>query len=145
MEKYNNNITLRMDSLSQNESLARTVAAAFITPVDPDINLLTDVKTAISEAVTNAVIHGYRNSEGEITLSMSLKDGVLYTTVTDQGVGIADIARAREPLYTTMPEMERAGMGFTVMENFMDSVKVESAPGKGTIVKMVKDLVNGTS
>lgn len=145
MEKYNNNITLRMDSLSQNESLARTVAAAFITPVDPDINLLTDVKTAISEAVTNAVIHGYRNSEGEITLSMSLKDGVLYTTVTDQGVGIADIARAREPLYTTMPEMERAGMGFTVMENFMDSVKVESAPGKGTIVEMVKDLVNGTS
>ena len=145
MEKYNNSITLRMDSRSQNESLARTVTAAFMAPVDPSINLLTDVKTAVSEAVTNAIIHGYKNREGEITLSMSLEEGVLHITVADQGEGIADIEQAREPLYTTMPEMERAGMGFTVMENFMDSIKVESAPGKGTVVKMVKDLINGAS
>jgi len=141
MEKYNNQITLAMESRSQNEALARTVVAAFIAPLDPDMDVLTDIKTAVSEAVTNAVIHGYKNELGKITLAMSLNDGVLHITVSDQGMGIANVQQAMEPLYTTTsPEMERAGMGFTVMESFMDKVVVHSSPGQGTTVEMVKDL-----
>jgi len=143
MEKYDNQITLTMEAKSQNEALARTVVAAFISPLDPSMEALTDIKTAVSEAVTNGVIHGYKNGEGEIVLTMDLKNGELHITVADQGVGIPDIKQAMEPLYTTTsPEMERAGMGFTVMESFMDTVKVTSVPGKGTMVEMIKDLTN---
>ena len=139
-----NQITLTMSALSQNESLARTTVAAFVAPLDPNISVLTDIKTAVSEAVTNAVIHGYKHKAGEIVLTMALKDTTIYITVTDRGVGIPDIEKAMEPLYTTTtPEMERAGMGFTVMESFMDEVKVTSTPGNGTTVEMVKDLKNG--
>lgn len=141
MEKYYNKLTLKMESLPQNESLARTVVAAFIAPLDPNVDTLMDVKTAVSEAVTNAVIHGYRGKSGEIELDMTLEDNVLSIIVADRGVGIADIAQAMEPLYTTMsPDMERAGMGFTVMESFMDEVKVVSRPGQGTTIKMVRNL-----
>jgi len=143
MEKFNNHISLKMESRSQNESLARTVVAAFIAPLDPDINTLSDVKTAVSEAVTNAVIHGYRNMGGEITLEMTLRDGELKIIVSDRGAGIANIEQAMEPLYSTSkPEMERAGMGFTVMESFMDSVEVKSVAGEGTTIAMTKDLKN---
>ena len=150
MEKHNNEITLMMESKSQNESLARTIVAAFIAPLDPDMDMLTDIKTAVSEAVTNAVIHGYGEQAGKIELSLSLKNGELRVIVSDQGVGIPNIEQAREPLYTTsVPEMERAGMGFTVMDSFMDSVTVNSLPGQGTTVVMLRDLArdfkNGTS
>ena len=146
MEKYDNQITLIMESRSQNEALARTVVAAFIAPLDPDLNTLTDVKTAVSEAVTNAVIHGYGNSIGEIILTMTIRNNELRITVSDHGTGISDIHRAMEPLYTTAkPELERAGMGFTVMESFMDKVNVTSTSGKGTTVELIKDLNSGTS
>ena len=146
MEKHNNQLSLVMESLSQNESLARTIVAAFIAPLDPSLDVLSDIKTAVSEAVTNAVIHGYRGGKGQISLSMSLKNGELSILVSDQGIGIKDIERAMEPLYTSSkPEMERAGMGFTVMESFMDKVKVRSLPGQGTTVEMIKDLKNATS
>ena len=146
MEKYNNQITLVMESRSQNESLARTLVAAFIAPLDPDLVVLTDIKTAVSEAVTNAVIHGYGDVVGEVKLTMALQGGELRVTVTDRGAGISNIQQAMEPLYTTTkPEMERAGMGFTVMESFMDKVVVNSSPGQGTTVEMVKDLTHGTS
>lgn len=141
MDKFNNKITLVMDSKSQNESLARTVIAAFVAPLDPSLDVLSDIKTAVSEAVTNAIIHGYRNETGEIDLSMELEDKQLRVCVSDHGVGIQDIEKAMEPLYTTsQPEMERAGMGFTVMESFMDKVTVRSEPGLGTTVEMVRDL-----
>lgn len=144
MKKYDNHLTITMAAKSQNESLARMVVSAFISPLDPNLSTLTDIKTAVSEAVTNSVIHGYKSGEGEIVLTMALKNGGLSITVSDQGIGIPNIEQAMEPLYTTTsPEMERAGMGFTVMESFMDSVNVTSAPGKGTIVEMVKDLTNG--
>ena len=138
---YSNNITLKMDSKSQNESLARTVVSAFISPLNPDMGTLSDIKTAVSEAVTNAIIHGYEEKDGSITLTMSLEGSKLCIAVSDKGVGIEDIIKAMEPLYTsTRPDMERAGMGFTVMESFMDEVKVVSAPGSGTTVEMTKDL-----
>jgi len=137
----NNKISLQMDSLSQNESLARTVVAAFIAPLDPSIDVLVDIKTAISEAVTNAVIHGYGSKEGQIKLDLAIEGEELKITVSDTGAGIQDIEQAMEPLYTSLPEMERAGMGFTVMESFMDSVKVKSSPGKGTAVEMVKKIL----
>ena len=150
MVKHNNKVILIMESRSQNEALARTMVAAFIAPLDPGLDILTDIKTAVSKAVTNAVIHGYKNCEGEITLAISLKNGELSITVSDQGAGISDTKQAMEPLYTTTsPEMERAGMGFTVMESFMDSVKVTSSLGQGTTVEMTKnltkDLKNGTN
>jgi len=147
MEKYNNKVSLAMESLSQNESLARTVVAAFIAPLDPSIEVLTDVKTAVSEAVTNAVIHGYASddiessSKGLIIVELEIVDGELKVGVSDQGAGIEDINQAMEPLYTTKPDMERSGMGFTVMESFMDGIKVHSTPGVGTTVEMVKRLI----
>ena len=152
-----NNLTIKMAAKSQNEALARTVAAAFIAPLDPSMDVLNDIKTAVSEAVTNAIIHGYKDWEApraaenqapsehpisaEIELSMTLTGDELFITVSDSGVGISDINQALQPLYTTSsPEMERAGMGFTVMESFMDQVRVLSAPGKGTTVEMSKKL-----
>ena len=137
----NNKISLQMDSRSQNESLARTIVAAFIAPLDPSINVLVDIKTAISEAVTNAIIHGYGKEEGQISLDLAIEEKSLKITVSDTGIGIENIEQAMEPLYTSQPEMERAGMGFTVMESFMDSVKVKSSPGKGTAVEMVKKIL----
>jgi len=141
MSILDNSAVLTFESRSQNESLARTVVAAFIAPFDPSLDVLSDIKTAVSEAVTNAVIHGYKGGKGEITLAMKITDSKLSLTVTDRGVGISDIEKAMSPLYTTSkPEMERAGMGFTVMESFMDSVSVSSFPGQGTTVEMHKDL-----
>jgi len=146
MEKYDNQMTLIMESRSQNEALARTAVAAFIAPLDPGLDLLTDVKTAVSEAVTNAIIHGYGNTLGEIILTMRIKGSQLHIAISDHGAGISDIHRAMEPLYTTAkPEMERAGMGFTVMESFMDTVIVTSSPDKGTTVELTKDLNGDTN
>jgi len=125
---------------SSNESFARVVVAAFVSQLDPTVEELADIKTAVSEAVTNAIIHGYENTSGYVTLYCKLKDDIVEIIVEDKGKGIEDVELARQPLYTTHPEMERSGMGFTVMETFMDEVQVESVPGQGTKVKMIKKI-----
>lgn len=135
-----NKIKVEFPSRSDNERFARTVAAAFIVELDPTIDQLSEVKTAVSEAVTNAIIHGYDEREGIITLEGEIYDRTIELTVSDNGAGIPDIRRAREPLFTGKPEMERSGMGFTIMETFMDSIDVESEVGKGTRVTMRKRL-----
>ena len=131
-----NEITFIFDSCSENESLARTVIAAFIAGMDPTLEELSDVKTAVSEAVTNAVIHGYEGQEGKITIHSQIEGNTVYIEISDQGVGIPDVARAMEPLYTSKPEMERSGMGFA----FMDDLEVVSEEREGTTVKMRKTI-----
>ncbi len=140
--EYKNRIRLEMRSCSENEALARTAAAAFVAELDPTMEELTEIRTAVSEAVSNAVIHAYEpGEEGCIILEAAYTDkGKVIFTVEDQGRGIENVALAREPLFTTGPAGERSGMGFTVMESFMDKLQVESAPGKGTRVTMVKVL-----
>lgn len=138
--KKENEITFIFDSCSENESLARTVVAAFIARMDPTLEELSDVKTAVSEAVTNAIIHGYEGGEGKITIHSWIEDNVVRIEVSDKGVGIPDIDRAMEPLYTTKPEMERSGMGFAFMEAFMDELEVISGEGNGTTVRMRKTI-----
>ena len=136
-----NEMRLMFLSRSENESFARVTAAAFISPSDPTVSEIVEVKTAVSEAVSNAVIHGYDKTIGVITLEMRLfSDYSVEITITDAGKGIPDINKAREPLFTTKTEEERSGMGFTVMESFMDSLQVESEPGKGTRIFMKKRL-----
>lgn len=135
-----NRMKLEFPANSDNERFARTVAAAFILELDPTIDVMSEIKTAVSEAVTNAIIHGYGQNGGEVTLEGYIYGDIVEFTVTDKGEGIEDIEKAREPLYTGRPDMERSGMGFTIMETFMDNVKVTSAPGKGTSVKMSKRI-----
>ncbi|GHU61957.1 anti-sigma F factor [Clostridia bacterium] len=131
---------LEMESKSHNEEFARVVVAVFMTRLDPTLEEIEDVKTAVSEAVTNAVIHGYQGKEGKIYLEVSAKDKTLCVCIRDEGVGIEDIAKAMEPLYTSLPSGERSGMGFSFMEAFMDEVLVESKPGEGTTIKMKKTM-----
>ncbi len=138
--EVNNYMKAEFVSKNINESLARGIAAFFILPLDPNIEDSADVKTAVSEAVTNAIIHGYRAGEGIVTLELRLEGRLLTVKVSDDGVGIEDIERARTPMFTTQPDAERSGMGFTVMESFMDELYVESAVGKGTVVTMKKRL-----
>ena len=133
---------MRLDflSLSENESFARSCAAAFCTQLNPTIEELSDVRTAISEAVTNAIIHGYENRSGMVHLRCTLEGDLFTATVRDDGVGIRDIEQSRQPFFTTRPELERSGMGFTVMEAFMEEVVIESVPGQGTSVTMKKRI-----
>ena len=134
-------MTLTMDSLSKNEEFARVAVAVFASRLDPTLEELDDIKTAVSEAVTNAVIHGYQNGEGTIEIcARAQADGIFTVTVKDTGIGIADIKKAMEPMFTTAPDGERSGMGFSFMEAFMDQVEVVSAPGKGTAVTMKKKI-----
>ena len=133
-------MTLTMDSLSKNEEFARVAVAVFASRLDPTLEELDDIKTAVSEAVTNAVIHGYQNGEGVIELTASAEGKILTVTVKDTGVGIADVEKAMEPMFTTAPEGDRSGMGFSFMEAFMDQVEVVSAPGEGTTVTMRKKI-----
>jgi stage II sporulation protein AB (anti-sigma F factor) len=135
-----NKMKLEFMNKSDNERFARTVAAAFLLELDPTIEQLSEVKTAVSEAVTNAIIHGYDGCDGIITMEGEIYERTVEISVADNGVGISDIRRAREPLFTGKPEMERSGMGFTIMETFMDSIDVESEVGKGTRVIMRKSL-----
>ncbi len=136
-----NQMILEFDSLSENESFARIAVASFVIPCDPELEILCDIKTAVSEAVTNAVVHGYKNSaEGKITIACDLEDGLLRVQVSDKGKGIADIKKAMEPMYTEDESGERSGMGFTVMSVFMDSIDVKSTPDKGTDVYMTKRI-----
>ena len=135
-----NYIKLDFPSRSVNEGFARAAAAAFAAQLDPTLDELGDIKTAVSEAVTNCIVHAYPDSIGKISMRMRiLEDGVLEICVKDSGVGIPDVEKAREPLFTTGGE-ERSGMGFTIMESFMDGLKVKSAPGKGTTVTMRKRI-----
>lgn len=136
-----NEMKLIFPSLSENERLARVAISGFVSLVDPRLDELTDIKTAVSEAVTNAIVHAYRGTQGLVELSARIyEDGLVYIKIRDKGCGIGDIAKAMEPLYTTLPEEERSGLGFSVMESFCDSVKVTSKLGKGTTVVLKKKL-----
>ena len=135
-----NEMCLEFDSISANEAFARVTVAAFMTQMNPSMEEVADVKTAVSEAVTNAIIHGYEGEVHKIVIRGRIDGEWLELSVEDRGVGIADVEKAMEPLYTTRPELKRSGMGFLFMEAFMDEVKVESEPGKGTAVMMKKRI-----
>ena len=136
----NNEVVIEMCSKSQNEAFARIAVAAFVTPLDPTVNELTEIKTAVSEAVTNAIIHGYEKDEGKIYLHLKIEGNRLLIKVSDRGRGIEDIEQAMTALYTSKPEMERSGLGFTVMESFMDKVEVKSIVNDGTEIIMYKTI-----
>ena len=137
--KAENSTKIQFGSLSVNEAFARGAAAAFLARYDPTVPQLADIKTAVSEAVTNCIVHAYPDRVGPVVLTLAVYPGRLVRiTVADKGIGIPDIPKAMEPLFTTKPEKDRSGMGFTFMEAFMDEVKVESQVGKGTIVHMKK-------
>ena len=136
-----NEMTLAFDSISENEAFARVAVSAFITQLNPTLEEVADIRTAVSEAVTNAIIHGYENRRDEtVTLKGEIEGERLAFIIEDQGKGIEDVEMARQPFFTTQPDMERSGMGFSVMEAFMDRVKVESALGKGTRIRLEKEL-----
>ena len=136
-----NEIRFSMPSLSANESAARAAVSAFIVQADPTVEELSDIRTAVSEAVTNAIVHGYRGTSGRIDLVLRLlPEREIYIRVKDSGCGIADVKKAMEPLFTTAPEEERSGLGFSVMESFMDRLSVRSRVGQGTTVTMRKKL-----
>ena len=138
MTKHNS-IKTSFSAIPENESLARVICASFVSVLDPTIEQLTDVKTAVSEAVTNSIVHGYSgSSDGTVYMDCTIDGETLTVEVRDSGKGIEDIAKAMEPMYTSCPEAERSGMGFTVMETFMDSVTVNSVLGVGTKVTMKK-------
>ncbi len=158
--KLKNEMYMEFDAVSMNESLARMTVAAFVSPLNPTLEEISDIKTAVSEAVTNAIIHGYGNTygygrhgvsqplchpiyEGKVILRCKIENGVLSIEVEDKGAGIENLSRAMEPLFTTKPELERSGMGFAFMEAFMDELEVESEVGVGTKVMMKKKLQCG--
>ncbi len=136
-----NSMKITFDAISENESFARLAVAGFLLYKNPSINDIEDIKTAVSEAVTNSIIHGYNNNKGKIDLYCSVIDNHIEIEVVDYGEGIEDINQAMKPMYTSKPEEERSGLGFTVMGSFMDKIDVESKLGKGTKVKLYKDLV----
>lgn len=135
-----NRFYMEVESRSQNEEFARVVVAVFMSRMDPTLEEVDDVKTAVSEAVTNAVIHGYGNGEGVIYIESRIEGKELTVSIKDTGTGIQDIERAMEPMYTTDTTGERSGMGFSFMEAFMDQVQVQSKPGEGTVVTMKKQI-----
>ncbi len=137
---YENEMKLEFLSKSNNEAFARISVAAFASQLDPTVEELADIKTAISEAVTNAIVHGYEEKEGIVRIKCRIIDNVLTVEVSDSGKGIENINEARKPLYTSKPNLERSGMGFTIMESFMDELKVESVIGLGTKVTMKKTI-----
>ncbi|GAE25486.1 anti-sigma F factor [Halalkalibacter wakoensis JCM 9140] len=138
-----NVMDLKFSAQSQNESFARVTVGAFIAQLDPTMDEMTEIKTVVSEAVTNAIIHGYHNKpDGMVYIHCTLDNGTIELTIRDEGMGIQDIEEARQPLFTTKPELERSGMGFTIMENFMDELQVVSEPMIGTTVYVKKTLTN---
>ena len=138
--KADNSMEIIFDAKSENESFARVVAAAFCTRLDPTVEEIADIKTAVSEAVTNSIVHGYDGREGQILMRCSIVDRDVIIEIKDEGVGIENVERAMEPLYTTKPEQERSGMGFSFMEAFMDELKVTSGKNSGTTVTMKKRI-----
>lgn len=158
-ERYclKNEMALEFDAISSNESFARIAVAAFVAPLNPTVEEMADIKTAVSEAVTNAIIHGYENvygygkrgdtrpvllkmKEGKVYIRCRIERDTLHIEIEDRGIGIENVERAMEPLFTTKPELERSGMGFAFMEAFMDDLEVESTPMQGTLIKMQKKL-----
>lgn len=139
-EKCENEMKLEFVSKSSNEAFARVAVAAFAAQLDPTIEELADIKTAVSEAVTNSIIHGYEDKQGIIKIVCKLKENEIIIEISDTGKGIEDIEAAKEPLYTTKPNLERSGMGFTIMESFMDSMEIESIVGLGTKITMTKKI-----
>jgi stage II sporulation protein AB (anti-sigma F factor) len=135
---YDNEMKLEFLSKSNNESFARIAVAAFVAQLDPTIDEISDIKTAVSEAVTNCIIHGYEEEEGIVKIKCKIFANTVEMEISDKGKGIEDIEKARQALYTSKPELERSGMGFTIMESFMDEVKIESVLGIGTKVTMKK-------
>lgn len=138
METQKNKMKVWLDAKSQNESLARMIVASFLVQFNPTMEEMDDVKTAISEAVTNAIIHGYGDEDGTVELEFIQEGNILVVIVKDEGKGMESVQKAMQPMYTTKPELERSGMGFTFMEAFMDALEVESEMGKGTTVRMEK-------
>ncbi len=136
-----NEMSITFESRSSNEAFARSAVAAFVMQLDPTVGEISDLKTAVSEAVTNCVVHAYRHSIGTIRISVRLlPDYTIMIRIADKGCGMEDVHKAMEPLYTSLPEEERAGLGFAVMQSFCDSVSVRSTPGKGTVVTLKKRL-----
>ena len=141
--QFDNSASVSFPAKSINESFSRLFVAGFFSQLDPTIAEITDIKTAVSEAVTNAIIHGYEDKEGIIDMYCGYKGKIAYIEIKDEGKGIENITLAREPLYTSKPEMERSGMGFTIMETFMDSIQIKTELGKGTKICMIKKLLEG--
>ena len=141
--KHTNEMELRFDSRSANEGFARVAVASFLTQLNPTVEEVADVKTAVSEAVTNAIIHGYENEVHKVYIRCCIEDNIFTVEVRDKGKGIENVEEAMQPMYTTKPEEDRSGMGFSFMEAFMDSLEVDSEPGKGTRVKMKKAIGKG--
>ena len=138
MEHLNDQMIVEFDSISKNESFARVVVAAFVSRLNPTLEEIADIKTAVSEAVTNSIIHGYENGDGRIRIETHIVEDTVTVMVKDFGTGIADVEKAMEPMYTSKPELERSGMGFAFMEAFMDELFVDSTVGQGTTVTMRK-------
>ncbi|MCQ2399338.1 MAG: anti-sigma F factor [Clostridia bacterium] len=134
----NNEINLTFNSLSENEALARNVISCYVLPLNPTVSEITDIKTAVSEAVTNAIVHAYKDKIGKVEMSASVDGNTLHIKIKDEGVGIEDVEKALEPFFTTSDGDERSGMGFTIIQSFMDGFKVESVLGKGTSIYMSK-------
>ncbi len=137
---YTNRMHLEFDSKSENERFARVTVAAFASQLNPILEEIADLKTAVSEAVTNAIVHGYDEKEGTVYIDGIIEDDVITVIIEDKGIGINDIDKAKEPLFTTKPEQDRSGMGFMFMEAFMDNMEIHSEPGKGTRVTMSKKI-----
>lgn len=135
-----NRFDMEFIGISENESLARAITSAFAAMLDPTVEELSELKTAVSEAVTNAIVHAYPYEPGTVGLSGKINGNTVYITVTDSGIGISDIDKAREPLYTGKPEEERSGLGFSIMESFCDRIEVMSTLGEGTMVTLVKSF-----
>ena len=140
--EYDNEMKIEFISKSANEAFARISVAAFASQLDPTIEELADIKTAVSEAVTNSIIHGYERKQGIVKVFARLRESEIIIEISDKGKGIENIDIAKEPLYTTKPNLERSGMGFTIMESFMDSVEIESVVGLGTKITMTKKIKN---
>ncbi len=138
-----NEMKISFESRSCNESFARSAVASFIAVLDPNVEELSDIKTAVSEAVTNSIVHGYKDSIGTVYIHVKIFEGAkIWVLIKDKGCGIYDIKKAMEPLFTTCETGERAGLGFSIMESFMDKIKVRSKPGKGTSVTLEKSIVS---
>ncbi|TDL34684.1 anti-sigma F factor [Jeotgalibacillus sp. S-D1] len=139
----NNQAHIKFRSISENEAFARMVVASFIAPYDPTIGELTDIKTVVSEAVTNAIIHGYEGRDDQwVHMTLSMENSTFSIEIKDLGLGMSNIEEAMQPLFTTKPEMDRSGMGFTIMEHFMDAVEVSSECSQGTTIRMSKHLAS---
>lgn len=144
--KILNKMQMKFPALSVNEAMARATVAVFVSQLDPEITALADIKCAVSEAVTNCIVHGYRGCEGYIAVTVSILEGrVVKVEIKDKGCGIADVKEARQPLFTTDAAGERSGMGFTVMESFTDALRVSSKVGQGTTVTLYRCLKEGPS